>query len=763
MWLRVWLFALLAGASTLACGQELAQIVRGIITNQQGRALPGATAVASQDQTAVSFGVADTTGRFTLFLPPGRYVLTFSFVGHQTRETEWLVVGGKESIMAVELVEQPYQLGEVQIAATALTDVPPGSTNFTIEKALRVPANFFDPLRLAVSTPGVVAMNDLGNVVSVKGYTPNAMVWRLQGLDVLNPNHLANGGTFSDRPVAFGGSVSVLSAQVLDNTHFVTGWFPARYGNALSAAVDMQLREGNKNRHEFTAQASLVGLDLAAEGPVDKTQKISFLANYRYSTVGLLSGLGLNFGDEDIRFQDFTFHGHVQHAKSETSFFGFGGASSNRFERKPETEWKTEKDRYTIDFTGRVWTLGARHTWGQIWRWEFGTAVSSQVQNRNAKSADFFRPHINSELFEQHQVLLSSRLMVRRSWKGRQFEAGVHSNYQNGSLHVRTVVPLYLPDGFPNFSGTVSGMLVQPYLHYVHPLSARWEFQSGIRVPFFSFNRTHAWEPRMAIQRRLARGYLHFSYSQVSQTQALQTYLQSDNRGLDLTRSAQWQAAWQHQVGSYQLAVQAYYHRVRDVPVAVDGSLFSALNQFDEFAPPGLVNAGKGSQAGVAASLERSFSNSVYYALNGSLYRAMFTDARGVEYLSRFNGRYTGNFLAGKEWGGATHTLGVHFRFIYFGGLRQQVIDEATSQVFGTTIFDTRRGYVVRLPDYGRADVRVSWRKNKKNYTRTLALDIQNVTNKQHVAFTYFDTFLQRVASRNQLGIIPILVYRVDF
>lgn len=751
------------GVRYQACSQQALQQVRGIITTVQGVPLPGATATALQDQLVVKQAVADTAGHFTLTLQPGRYLFMFSFVGHQTREVEWLVVGGKESVLDVALVEQPFQLEEVQVNATTLTDIPAGATNLTIEKALRVPANFFDPLRLAVSTPGVVAMNDLGNVVSVKGYSPNAMTWRMQGLEVLNPNHLANGGTFSDRPAALGGSVSVVSAQVLDQTQLVTGWFPASFGNALAAAVDMQLRRGNKNQHEYTAQASVVGLELAAEGPLDRKNQSSWLANYRYSTVGLLSGLGLNFGDEAIRFQDFTFHGHVQHAKSETSFFGFGGTSSNRFVRKPEPDWKTEKDRYNINFSGRVWAIGARHTWGQVWRWEWGTAFSAQQQNRYAVGAAIPQPHISAEVFEQKQSLLSSRLRVQRNWKTRALEAGVQANYQNGTLAVQTIVPIDPAGAFPNFRGTVAGTLLQPYLHYVHQLSARWELQAGMRVPFFAFNRTHAWEPRMAIQRRLANGSLHMSYSQVSQTQSLQTYLQPGNRGLELTRSFQWLAAWQRRVAQHQFGAQAYYHRVRNVPIAADGSLFSVVNQFDEFAPPGLVSAGKGSQAGIGASAERSFSGSYYYAINGTLYRATFTDIQGMNYPSRFNGRFAGNILAGKEWGTAARAFGVHARFIYFGGLRQQQVDVAASQALGTTRFDSQSGFGMRLPDYGRADLRISWRKNRHRYTRTLSLDIQNVTNRQNVAFTYFDTHLQRVASRAQLGIIPVLVYRVDF
>jgi hypothetical protein len=746
-----------------AAAQDLVQILQGQITNHRALPLAGATVLVRQDQQTLATAVSDSTGRFILRLAPGRYLLNFSFVGHTPQEQEWLVIAGKESTIHVTLHEQPFQLGEVQITASPVSEAPAGGVQLTVEKSLRVPANFFDPLRMAVSTPGVVAMNDQGNVISVKGYSPNAMLWRVQGLDVLNPNHLANAGTLSDRPVSFGGSVSVLSAQVLDNTQFFTGAFPAFIGNALSAAVDMRLREGNKNKHEFTAQASVIGLDLAAEGPLSKKKNSSFLANYRYSTVGLLAGLGLNFGDEQINFQDFSFHGHVRHARAETSFFGFGGLSSNRFARKPETEWKTEKDRYDINFDGSVGGLGVTHRWGRLWRWEFGSALSTQTQNRFSKSAEIGQPHINAETFEQTQWLLTNKLVVRRNWKRQQLEAGVQSNSQSGTLNVQTVVPLYFSLGFPNFSGRMTGSLIQPFVQFSHRVSKKWELQTGLRAPFFTYNGTHAWEPRIALQRFLPNGSLHVSYNEVSQMQSVQMYIQPGNRNLALTRAAQWLAEWRTSWRATQFSAQAFYHQLRDVPIATDGSLFSAINQFDEFAPAGLVSEGRGTNVGVAASMERKFSNSFYYAINGTGYQSTFTDIRQVAYTSRFSGRYAFNLLAGKEWGHAARTFGVHIRFLYFGGLRQQPIDVLVSQLYGTTLFDTSRGYVVPLPDYWRPDLRISWRKNKPNYTRTLSLDIQNVANHQNVAFTYYDSFLQRVETRYQLGIIPVIVYRVDF
>ncbi len=102
-------------------------------------------------------------------------------------------------------------------------------------------------------------------------------------------------------------------------------------------------------------------------------------------------------------------------------------------------------------------------------------------------------------------------------------------------------------------------------------------------------------------------------------------------------------------------------------------------------------------------------------------------------------------------------------RILYLGGLREAPIDAPLSSAVGSTQYNYQNGYSLQLPDYFRTDLRLSWRKNKPGYTRTFSLDIQNVLNTQNVAYHYYDTFLQDVKTKYQLGIVPVLVYRVEF
>lgn len=113
---------------------------------------------------------------------------------------------------------------------------------------MRFPAMFFDPARLAAAYPGVAQTDDGTNSLSIRGNSPASVGWRLEGVDIVNPNHLPNAGTFSDRPAAASGGILMFSAQLLDNSSLLTGAMPAGYGDALAGIMDMNLRRGNNRR-----------------------------------------------------------------------------------------------------------------------------------------------------------------------------------------------------------------------------------------------------------------------------------------------------------------------------------------------------------------------------------------------------------------------------------------------------------------------------------------------------------------------------------
>ena len=103
----------------------------------------------------------------------------------------------------------------------------------------------------------------------------------------------------------------MLNNNVLSNSDFFTGAFPAEYGNALSGVFDLRMRNGNDKKREHTFQVGLNGAEVGVEGPIIKGKGHSYLAHYRYSTLAALHLMGLNIGVMAIPyFQDLSFRPH---------------------------------------------------------------------------------------------------------------------------------------------------------------------------------------------------------------------------------------------------------------------------------------------------------------------------------------------------------------------------------------------------------------------------------------------------------------------
>lgn len=150
------------------------------------------------------------------------------------------------------------------------------------------------------SFAGIINEGSGNNDIIVRGNNPRFIQWRLEDIEIPNPNHFAIEGLT-------GGPINALNSQMLANSSFYSGAFASQYGNALSGIFDMKLRKGNDEKQEYSFSLGVLGLDFTAEGPISRKNKSSYLVNYRYSTLSLLDDIGLvDFGGVP-RYQDLSF------------------------------------------------------------------------------------------------------------------------------------------------------------------------------------------------------------------------------------------------------------------------------------------------------------------------------------------------------------------------------------------------------------------------------------------------------------------------
>ena len=250
--------------------QSPKQIVRGVIVDKDTQQpLLGATILVTTTEEHIG-EVTDFDGKFSVELPVGRHRLEFQYLGYETFVIEDAIVNSaKELVLKIELVEGAIVTEEVGVVARARGNDPlnplavVSTRSFSAEETQRYAASANDPSRMALGFPGVQGSRDARSDIVTRGNAPLGLLWRLEGIDIPNPNHFARRGSS-------GGGITIFSVSMLSNSDFFTGAFPAMYGNALSGVFDIKFRNGNMEKQEYTLRAGMLGLDFSTEGPIKK-------------------------------------------------------------------------------------------------------------------------------------------------------------------------------------------------------------------------------------------------------------------------------------------------------------------------------------------------------------------------------------------------------------------------------------------------------------------------------------------------------------
>ena len=266
------------------------QTVRGQVVDKVTSAgLPGVIVRLKNDSSKIHVTSTDDKGNFKLEgINIGRRSFVISLFGYNTVPlNDIIITSGKEVFLTIELEESLLQTDEVVVSAEEKKDLVTDmqSVNvktFSIEETERYPGSRQDPARMASNFAGVQGTNDSRNDIVVRGNSPSGLLWRLEEIDIPNPNHFAVAGSA-------GGPTAIINNKYLANSEFYTGAFPANYGNALGGVFDLKMRNGNNHKHERTFQFGLLGTELSLEGPINKEKGSSYYVNYRYSTLNLLS------------------------------------------------------------------------------------------------------------------------------------------------------------------------------------------------------------------------------------------------------------------------------------------------------------------------------------------------------------------------------------------------------------------------------------------------------------------------------------------
>jgi hypothetical protein len=764
------------------------QTVRGIVTNAaDGRPLAAVLVQLSQGDS-ISVFQTDSLGAYVFEnIPAGRVNLSFELLGFRSASQEGVLVeSGRSSIVNMSMYPQTAELQTIVVKAVDIVQLVYPVLFVDPEEVRRFPANFFDPGRFVTQYPGLTSTNDQGNAISVRGTSPAFFRWRLEGIEIVNPNHTANAGTFGDRATVGAGGVNMLSNQAMSAAQaYRVSDLPMQFDNTVGGMLDMRYRNGNNQERETTASVGLLGLEIATEGPLAKGSDASYLVHYRYSFTGLLGALGVNFGEEDIRFQDLSFNLHLPTQKlGNFGIFGIGGTSANLYETDVALEEVTdEKELQNIDFRSRTGIVGLKHKvrLGNSVNWVSRVGLSATATTREANDRFENLPLSFNDVDSLQEQLLFANTYFRWLTEGNDaITVGANFLQRNAVI---TAGLNRMVDSLPTYNVRSELdqqlQLVRFYGNW-EKYFGNWDFALGFNGSWYPAG--NEFHPGIRVsgqytlpgdKHRLKGGYQ--SMAQLPPAIASSVFASNPEQEPEVFPLMKTEGLFLDYFWNWSNNTRFYaglYHNIfYNLPQSLDPAFgFSAFNQLEQWRvyPVDIGSEGEGRTYGLEVSLHKHLAQDWYYIVSGSLYRSFYTNATGRELPSQFDRLYNATGTIGREWTLAADAerktiIGGSFRTVVAGGLRVAPIIEDDSAALGFTNFDLSDGFTDQLNTFFRCDFQayIAW--NKTGFSQRLSIDIHNLTNQQNVAFYYFDNVAGEIRERYQLGLVPVISYRFSF
>jgi len=756
---------------------QTTQTVRGQVCDvASGEPMIGVTITVENGMTLAT--VSDMDGNFVINnVPVGRHSVRATFIGYEpVLLKEQLVTSGKELVLTLKMRESIAELGEVVIKPRVNKQLPlnemaqVGARMFSVEEASRYAGGMADPARTASMFAGV-ATGGATNGISIHGNSPQMLQWRVEGVEVNNPNH------FAEITEAGGGIFTSLNGTVLANSDFLTGAMPAEYGNALSGVFDMKMRVGNNTKYEHAVQVGTLGVDFASEGPLCKGSKASYLVNYRYSFLEIAKKIhAINMEKETLDYQDLSFKLNMPTTKAGTFAVWFTGLIDNYENEVPDVpEWETLWDMNDSWSHQRNCAMGVTHNY----RFKSGGTLHSSVaytgayrklgvtnydeQMTKTPGMDGRNSERNVIISTQHQYKVSSRYTMQNGFEHRHmaFNTWLDWIHEAGGPLYR----VYESDGNTG--------LTRLYSSHKVALSNRLSTVTGVNVMWFNLNNQWLVEPRVSVQYKTSPSItLSLAYAMNSRKENTDTYFVNDtsNSNLGLTRSHHISASFAQRLGeNAMIKIEPYWQWLFDVPVE-QGTTYSILNHRNFFQDRALVNEGAGCNYGIDLTLERYLKDGFYGMLTTTLFKSEYRDAQGQWHHSRHDRGFITNILGGKEWmvgKNRKNVFGVNGRLTLMGGDRYTPIPD------DITFEDVMLRPDKSVPEIDGLDPYNAQKGMNVGYAFSVKYTINNRHTSHHFILEYlqmrtfqgqtFDLRSHEVVDKFTSLTFPNIAYRVEF
>jgi outer membrane receptor protein involved in Fe transport len=702
----------------------------------------------------------DNQGQFRIGrVPVGSYQLLFEREGYRPVVISDVVV--ETGHPNQQFVEMDLEVIEEKVTVTAdyfskeATSFT-STRNLTYEEIRRMPGAAEDISRVIQAMPGIAASGDMKNDIIVRGGNPTENLFIIDNIQIPNINHFGAQG-------ASGGAIGLVNTDFIHDVSMYSGGFPVSFGDKLSSAFKIILREGNRDRFSGDINLSIAGFGGTFEGPLF-SKKGSWMFSLRRSYLELLSGISLgltavpDYWDSQIKIV------YDLSDRHQLSLLGVGGIDRIKVKNFDDPFVGYLK----IDNRQREYVLGVslKSLWGKN---GYSILTISRSFNKffydvNDREEKIYK----SDSYEEEETL---RFDLEYSLNPKaQLAAGV-SFKRIGSSNDIFIKGGYDPFGLyqppKDVQLDLSTSKIAAYLQFSHDFHPKLKGTLGIRADYFEYIQEFALSPRLGLSYQiLPRHTLNLSYGIYHQSpEYIWLVSHPENESLGYLRADHLILGWEYLLKEdVKFSVEVFDKKYMNYPVDVNNPFFTLANSGGYFGPSffggKLMSEGTGFARGVEFFLQKKFARKLYGLVNYSYSRVKFKALDGVLRPGDFDYCHIFTLIAGYK---PSSNWEFSFKWRYTGGRPYTPYDEELSKQVLEGRLDLEQINALRFPPYHRLDLRMDRRFHFRKWNLVVYFDLQNVYNRGNVYGYIWDSVEEKVTTVYQWRIMPVGGFSIEF
>jgi hypothetical protein len=244
-----------------------AVILGRIMDEETGAPVAFATCYIEETKTGA---VSGKNGFFTLILKPGKYTLSFNYMGYQNKKLMVQVLSGGK--LTISLRNTAFQIHELVVHGDrqmSMTKKVPGidKISMTSIKGLPMMMGERNILNVSGTLPGIVSEGEGTAGLNVRGGGADQNAFYINKIPIYNTSHLF-------------GFFPAFNSDIIKDFSIYKGYIPAKYGGRLSSVFNIMTKQGDMKRFTAHGGISPVTGNIELEGPIKK-DVLSYIFSFR--------------------------------------------------------------------------------------------------------------------------------------------------------------------------------------------------------------------------------------------------------------------------------------------------------------------------------------------------------------------------------------------------------------------------------------------------------------------------------------------------